>query len=175
MDVMRAIEQRREITAFQEKEIPRDVMEQLIRAVYLAPSGNNTPSREMIVVQNRQMLAELSETTPYMAWLKQATAGIVIVGKEGASKYWLQDASIAGGYLWLAAASLGVGAAWGAVYHAEDAKESGRRENYVRTLLNIPDEVRVVAVIGLGYPAAEPEPKRMYPLETVLHREKYEG
>lgn len=173
MDVITAIEKRREITKFTNDPIPNKVLEELIHALYLSPSGNNLPSREFILITNRQMLLQLSTTTPYMKWLEHAAAGIVIVGNEQLSKYWLQDASIAGGYLWLAATSLNLGAAWGAVYHSEDSAESAGRESYVRGLLHIPDELRVVAIIGLGYPEVEPQPKQMYALETVLHQDSY--
>lgn len=51
--------------------------------------------------------------------------------------------------------------------------ESKQREGYVRQLMQIPDALRVVAIIGVGYPAKEPAPKLLYPLETVFHREQY--
>jgi nitroreductase len=173
MDVLEAIETRREITAFRPDPIPGGVMERLKRALYLAPAGNNLPSREFIVVTDRATLDGLAETTPYMAWLRQAAAGVAIVANPKVSKYWLQDASIAGAFLWLAATADGLGAAWGAVYHSEDAGESARRETHVRNLLGVPDEYRVVAVIGLGYPAARPPAKDMHPPERVLHRESF--
>jgi nitroreductase len=173
MDVITAIEKRREITKFTKDPIPNNVLDELIHALHLSPSGNNLPSREFILITDKQMLLQLSTTTPYMKWLEHAAAGIVIIGNEQLSKYWLQDASIAGGYLWLSATSLNLGAAWGAVYHSEDSTESAARESYVRSLLHIPEDLRVVAIIGLGYPEIELQPKQMYPLETVYHQDAY--
>jgi nitroreductase len=175
MDVLSIIERRREITRFKADPIPDQLLEKLARALYLSPSGNNLPSREFILVTDRQMLLLLSPTTPYMKWLEHAAAGVVIIGNDQLSKYWLQDASLAGGYLWLTATSLGLGAAWGAVYHSEDKEESSKRENFVRDFMQIPDNLRVVAIIGLGYPDVEPEPKQLYPLEAVFHREVYKN
>lgn len=175
MDVLSAIEQRREITKFKDTPISPEVMEKLIRSLYLAPSGNNLPSREFVVITNREMLQSLSTTSPYMKWLEKAASGIVITGNPSLSKYWLQDASIAGSFLWLASVSYGLGAAWGAVYHSEDAAESNKREQYVRSLLGVPSDLRVVAIIGLGYPDVLPDPKEMVSLEKVVHREKYVG
>lgn len=173
MNVMSAIEKRREITRFRPDPIPPEMLDTLIRALHLAPSGNNLPSREFIVVTSKETLRALTPTTPYMKWLEQAAAAVVIIGSPETSKYWLQDASIAGGYAWLAAVSLGLGAAWGAVYHAEDAEESRRRENTVRRLLDIPDSYRVVAILGFGFPAAEPPAKELIPRERVVHWEKF--
>jgi nitroreductase len=175
MDVLNAIEKRREITSFKNEPISTDLLQNLIRSAYLAPSGNNLPSREFILVEQRSTLDTLASTTPYMKWLLQAQAAIVILCDSGLSKYWLQDASIAGGYVWLSAVSLGLGAAWGAVYHSEDTEESLRRESFVRKELNIPEQFRIVAILGLGWPAQEPGPKEMYPVDRVLHHEKYQS
>ncbi|CAM3617862.1 nitroreductase family protein [Marinicrinis lubricantis] len=169
MDVITAIEKRREITHFKSESIPQQLLETLIRSLYLAPSGNNLPSREYILVTDRTKLQALAPTSPYMKWLEEAAAAIVIISEPQVSKYWLQDASIAGGFAWLTAVSLGLGAAWGAVYHAEDAEESERRENYAREQLGIPDTYRVVAIIGLGYPSVEPAPKEMVSMDRVVH------
>lgn len=173
MDVLEAIKLRREITQFGADPIDQAIIDQLIQSVYLAPAGNNLPSREFITVTDREMLKRLTPATPYMKWLEQAAIGIVIVGNSDESKYWLQDASIAGGFLWLSAVSLGLGAAWGAIYHSEDTEESARRESFVREKLNIPETLRVVAIIGLGHPAVQPPAKDMYPVQRILHQETY--
>lgn len=175
MDVLTAIEKRREITAFKPDPIPDAVLDQLIRSLYLAPSGNNLPSREFIAVTDKETLKALTPTTPFMKWLEHAAAAVVIISDPAVSKYWLQDASIAGSFAWLAAVSLGLGAAWGAVYHSEDAEESKRREDHARAVLGIPDSYRVVAILGFGYPAAEPPAKEMYPLERVLHKGSFQA
>ncbi|AZK48951.1 nitroreductase [Paenibacillus lentus] len=169
MDVLSAIQKRREITAFKDAAISEEDWSKLKTALYQSPAGNNLPSREFIMITNKKLLEQLSKTTPYMRWLEQAAAGVAIIGNEELSKYWLQDASIAGGYLWLAATSLGLGAAWGAVYHSEDHNQSAQREKYVRDLLGIPAKYRVVAILGLGYPASDPPPKEMYAEDTVFH------
>lgn len=173
MNVRTAIENRREVTRFKSDPIPQELLDTLLQALYLSPSGNNLPSREFILVTDKETLRALTPTTPYMKWLEHAAAAVVIIADPGISKYWLQDASIAGGYAWLTAVSGGLGAAWGAVHHSEDEAESGRRELGVRERLGIPANYRVVAILGFGYPAEEPARKEMYPIERVTHREKF--
>lgn len=173
MNVLTAIKERREITQFTAEKLHDEQLEQLIQALYYSPTGNNLPSREFILVTDQAMLRSLTPTTPYMKWLADAAAGFVIMGNPDVSKYWLQDATLAGGYLWLAAQSLGIGAAWGAVYHAEDAEESAKREQFARQLLSIPEHLRVVAIIGLGYPAVQPAAKKMVPLQRIFHRDMF--
>jgi len=173
MDVFKAIQDRREITKFESKPIPEAILEKVVDAGLFAPSGNNLPSKNMIVVEDRDMLNKLAETTPYMKWLKEAQAGIVVTGKPDVSKYWLQDASFACAFIWLEAVEVGLGSAFGAVYHSEDVEESKKREGYVRELINLPKEQRVVAVLGLGYPAMAPRPKEHVPREEVIFYEKF--
>lgn len=175
MKVIEAIERRREITRFRPERIPEDTLPMLLHALHLAPAGNNASSREFVMVRDRHRLDALANTTPYMAWLREAVLGVVIVADPAVSKYWLQDATLAGGFLWLAAVEQGLGMAWGAVYHSEDAAESSRRENYARGILAIPAAKRVVAILGIGYPAVSPPPKELPPQNAVLHFESYGG
>ena len=78
----------------------------------------------MFPVTNPEMLQHLAHATPFVPWLAEAAAAIVITGRADISKYWLQDASIASGFIWLSSTELGLGSAFGAIYHAEDADES---------------------------------------------------
>jgi len=173
LSVLDVIKGRREIVRFENKEIPAGILEQVVDAGYYAPTGNNLPSRELIVITKREGLDKLSETTPFMKWLKEATAAIIITGRPGESKYWLQDASIASSFIWLTATDLGLGMAFGAVYHSEDQEESERREQYVREMVGIPSNRRIVAVLGMGYPLETPQRKKHQPREKIVHIEKF--
>jgi|SRR5690625_161945 len=173
MDVFQAIQERREITKYSNKTIPSEVLNKIVDAGFYAPSGNNLPSKRLIVVKNRSALEQLAETTPYMKWLKDAQAAIAVIGIPAESKYWLQDGSIAAAFIWLQVVEEGLGAAFGAVYHAEDEQESIQRENHVRKILHLPENDRVIAVLGLGYPAEIPETKKHLPREEIVYDEKY--
>lgn len=48
-----------------------------------------------------------------------------------------------------------------------------RRENHVRHALDVPEDRRVVAILGLGYPETEPVAKEMLPRESMVHYEKF--
>ena len=104
-----------------------------------------------------------------MNWLKEAQGAIVITGCPEISKYWLQDASIASSYIWLAAVNEGLGCAFGAVYNITDETESSQREEYVRHALSIPTDRRIVAILGLGYMNEQPLEKKIIPKDTIVH------
>ncbi|WP_163538012.1 nitroreductase family protein [Gracilibacillus sp. YIM 98692] len=173
MEVLEAIQHRREITKYKPTPIKQEVLQKVVEAAYFAPTGNNLPSKDIIVVTDKQLLKELGDTTPFMPWIKDAQAGIAITGRPDISKYWLQDSSIASGYLWLEAVNLGLGGAFGAVYHAEDPEESERRENHARRTLSIPDDRRVLAIIGLGYPAENKAPKTKIERTEMIHYNQF--
>ncbi|MFK2827081.1 nitroreductase family protein [Bacillus sp. B190/17] len=173
MNVYEAIERRREITSFLPEKLDEAVLEQIVRSGYLAPTGNNLPSREFIVITDREQLIHLSTATPFMKWLAAAGAGIVITGRPDISKYWLQDASISSAFIWLAAEGEGLGAAFGAIYHSEDEEESEKRESYVRKALNIPSDRRIVTVMGVGQIGEKPKPKKHIPFEQIVHKEQF--
>jgi nitroreductase len=173
MDVFQAIQERREITRYKDKPIPDDILKKIEDAGVLAPTGNNLPSKNFIVIQNRKTLDQLSETTPFVPWLKEAPAAIAVIGKPEVSKYWLQDTSIASAFIWLEAVEMGLGSAFGAVFNMEDETESRERESYARNILNIPAAYRVTAILGLGYPADTPKPKKHIPRDQIVFYEKY--
>ncbi|WP_299095798.1 nitroreductase family protein [uncultured Metabacillus sp.] len=169
MDFNQVVSNRREITSFSNQSIPKETIEEILEVAWLSPTGNNLPSREFIVVNDRGMLDHLANTTPYMPWLKEATYAIVITGRPTVSKYWIQDSSIASGYIWLAAVNAGLGCAFGAVFNAADEVESEQRETYVRNALNIPNDRRVLAILGLGYGKDQPNKKELVKKNEIIY------
>jgi nitroreductase len=71
----------------------------------------------------------------------------------------------------VAAAALGLGTCWVGIH---DADYKGRdREEYVRAVLNIPDQVRVLGLVALGHPGETKDP---HDRETVWgDRVRYEA
>lgn len=173
MKVTEAIRQRRSIKAFQERAIPADVLRQIVDAAYLAPTGGNNPSREFLVVTDREQLNNLSGAHSHCKFLAGAVAAIALLGKPAQSRYWVEDCGVAGAHVWLSAVSLGLGAAWAAMYQSDNEQESVRREQYCRDVLGIPGTLRVVGVLALGYPVAIPDPKPRPDFATVVHWGSY--
>ncbi|MBU8908664.1 nitroreductase family protein [Desertibacillus haloalkaliphilus] len=173
MDFKEVINSRREVTQFLDKRIPKQTIDEILQVGLLVPTGNHLRSREFIVVQEQSKLTHLAKTTPFMPWLEDAKLGIVITGRPDVSKYWLQDASIASGHLWLAAVNAGLGCAFGAVLNTTDDVESNERETYVRKALSIPDDRRVLAILGIGYEAEPPSAKQPHEWDEIIHYETF--
>ncbi len=94
----------------------------------------------------------------------EAPAIIVVCGNP-LSPFYLQDCCIAGTHILLEAASLGLGTCWIGLF----------KEKRIKEILRIPERLKVVALIAVGYPAEEPTPPPRLKLEEVLHWESYGG
>jgi nitroreductase len=89
--------------------------------------------------------------------LANAPLAIVVLADSSKSDCWLEDASIASAFLQLQAQDLGLGSCWVQVArrpHNDDITA----EQYIRELLQIPDELNVVNVIAIGYKDEERRP-----------------
>ena len=175
-DLFSIIRSRRKCAAYMSKAVPKETLHFIAEMAHSAPTGGGHDSREFIIVTERSLLDKLSETHEHSKWLLQAPAALTILGNPQESQYWLEDSCIAGEHIWLAATALGLGASWAAMYQSDDPAESKRREDHVRGVLSIPNYLRPVAVIGLGFPSNNDPPKgvsRKSNLEGILHMNKY--
>jgi nitroreductase len=83
-----------------------------------------------------------------------------VYGERG-RLYAEQDATAAVQNMLLAAHALGLGSVWvGAFVEPEVSK-----------ILSLPDHVRPLAILPIGYPAESPRPRRRYPIEELTHHE----
>ena len=83
--------------------------------------------------------------------------------KVGPFEGFLIDLAIAIENMALTAWDLGIGSCWIGAFN----------ENDVRDLLGIPENLRVVSLLTLGYPDEKPRPKNRKPLKEILHHERY--
>lgn len=163
--------QRRSIRAYERRPVPEEAVRDLLEAAMAAPSAAAKDPWCWVVVRKREMLARIAEGLPNGKMLPDADVGIVACGDlrlahDGQLSYLLQDVSAAIQNLLLAASGLGIGTCWLGVHPRED------RIAHVRNLLGIPVEVVPVAVIAVGWPGEEKEPRTRY-LESRVHREKW--
>ena len=115
-------------------------------------------SWEFVFVDDKDMIGRLADTRGQSsAFLKEAPLCLAVLGNEKANDTWIEDASIAAVIVQLTALSLGLGSCWIQIRNRMHSPEVSA-EDYVRPLLNIPREYRVVCLIAIGYPAEEKAP-----------------
>ncbi|RJS80176.1 nitroreductase family protein [Candidatus Bathyarchaeota archaeon] len=173
MDVLEAIKNRRSIRAFKNEDISSETVEKLIDAARWAPSAGNIQPWEFIIVKNSEVKRRLAEAALNQKFVEKAPVVIVVCADEnrsfkgyglrGKSLYCIQDTAAAIQNIHLAACSLGLATCWVGAFKEED----------VRKILDVPDGVRPVALVPVGYPAEKPSPPPRRPLSQIIHYEKF--
>ncbi|MFN8498401.1 MAG: nitroreductase family protein [Anaerolineae bacterium] len=163
MDVFETIRTALAVRSYQDKPIPADVVERIVEAGRMTGSGMNRQPWHFIVVQDKdtlRKLGELAKTGPYTA---QAPLAIVVL-VEG-SRLGVPDGSRAIQSMILEAWSEGVGSNWVSPTDLSSNK----------SLLGIPDNMDILAVLPFGYPAQAvgQGKKNRKPLAEVASRERY--
>ncbi|MEM3357228.1 MAG: nitroreductase family protein [Candidatus Bathyarchaeia archaeon] len=175
MDVIEAIKGRRSMRAFQSREISHEIVEKLIDVARWAPSAGNIQPWEFVVVRKPEIKRRLAEAALNQTFIEEAPVVIVVCANEnrsargygvrGKTLYCIQDTAAAIQNIHLAAYSLGLGTCWVGAFREEEAKE----------ILKIPEGIRPVAIIPLGYPAETPSPPPRRPINQIVQYETFEG
>ena len=146
---------RRSTRKFNDKRLDEKTIHQLLKACLLSPSSKNSQPWEFIVVDDPDLLGQLSVAKPHGACLlKHAPLAVVVTGDKTKSDVWIEDCSIASIILQLAAESLGLGSCWVQIhrrYHDDDQTAN----EFISDLLNSPAHLEVLSVVGIGYKAAD--------------------
>ena len=129
------------------------------------PSACNQQLWEFYIVEDPEILEELSETTPYAKLTAKAPMAIVTAYRKEctAPAYAQIDLSICMENMWLATDEVGLGGVWMGIAPLEDRMEK------VEKIIGIPEGQRAFGIFALGYPAEERTQQDRYD-ETRIHR-----
>jgi nitroreductase len=165
MDVHNAIRSRRSIRAYESREVEDDKLERVLESGRLSPSAGNRQERRFVVIKDAGTRKALSEAAKDQVFV--ARAPVVIAACSVESEYVMScgqlaypiDTAIAVDHMTLQAVEEGLGTCWIGAFD----------EKKVKKILSIPDNVRVVALLPLGYPRDVPHPTaRKSPGEIVM-------
>ncbi len=149
------LKKRRSIRIYQEKKIEPEKLENLLEAALRSPTGRNSRAWHFVLTEEKTILEKLAATRSHgSGMLKGATAAVIVCADNKKSSTWAEDCSIAAYNIQLAAIDEGLSSCWVQVRNREHNENVGAEE-YVRTLLEIPESMRVLCIIALGYPTEE--------------------
>jgi len=182
MDFFDLLKNRRSVRSFQDKEVPLELLTEIIQDACLAPSGGNRQSWRFVVVGDRDTVRRISEESrsnlvadldaDSAPWAKQYEAALrkpefnvfynapclVIICGDKRTHSFKVDCALAASYLMLSAAARGLGTCWvdlGSVI----------RDPKLALELGLSDDLAIVAPIIIGYPTAIPPiPSRKAPI-----------
>jgi nitroreductase len=175
MEVFESIISRQSVRSYEKKDVPNELIGQLLEAAVRAPSAGNIQPWEFIVVKDIEIKRELASAALRQRHVEEAPVVIVVCadpeksadkyGERGKSLYCIQDTAAAVENMLLTANSLGLGTCWIGAF--EDDK--------VRSILNIPQKIKPVALITMGFPKEFEKPTRTtrVPFENVTFIDKY--
>jgi nitroreductase len=168
--VLRIIKERRSIRDFQDKNIPDDIIKKLIDAIIWAPSAGNLQSRKFYFVRDAKIKKAVAAAALNQSFI--AEAPLVVVGcadsrignrygERGINLYSIQDVACSIMSMMLVAAENGLGTVWVGAF----------REGDVFEILDMPHNLRPVAIVPVGYPSRMPSaPPRVSIKEAVEFR-----
>jgi len=170
MDVFTAISNRRSIRKYSSKPVEEEKLMKVLEAGRLSPSANNRQNWKFIVVRDEETRKKLAAACGNNTFVAEAPVTLVICGIMtdndimmcGQPRHTV-DCSIATSFMILQAYELGLGTCWLGAF----------REPEVKEILNIPDNVRVVAITPLGYPDQEPVSRGRKSLNEVVCFDQY--
>ena len=170
--MMEAIKTRRSVRRFKPAPVPEGLLKEVLNAARFAPSADNAQPWKMIVVMDEQTKVKLAAASNGQKFIAEAPLILVACGipdeafqtAGGYQSSHVIDVSIALDHLTLAAHALGLGTCWIAWF----------KEDKVREVLGIPEDVRVVALTPLGYPGETPERTPSKTLEELVVYDRYQ-
>lgn len=145
------------VRSFQPTHLPQEIIDKLLEAAKLAPTGCNNQPQRILVLNNGASLEALKSCTK--CHFDAPTAMLVCYNREecwtrkyDGAQSGIVDASIVATHIILEAADLGVGATW--VMHFDPAA--------IREAYHLPEHVEPVALLVMGYPAPDAKPLHLH-------------
>lgn len=167
-EVLKTIKYRRSIRSFLNKQIPNDILNKMIESLIWAPSAGNLQARKFFFVLNQKIKREIAKAALNQTFISEAPLVIVgcidknkiypRYGERGVKLYAIQDVACSITNAMLVACENGLGTVWIGAFREEEVSE----------ILNLPDYLRPVVILPVGYPAYVPSaPPRVYFQEAV--------
>ena len=202
MNVMDAIQKRRSIRHYKPDDIPDEVLNRLLEAMRLAPSGGNGQEWKFIVVRDKTTKAKVADACQYeivsgainpQKWIHEAPVvlvacasekeaayrfyreGEVIIGYGGSLQAELEKAPIE--YESVLMFDLAIALDHLSLVAIDEGLGTcwigGMNEHKMKEILSIPDDVRAPVAMVLGYPDESPDPRPRKTLDEIICYDKY--
>lgn len=162
---------RRSIRRYEDREVPKEMLHDLLEAGMAAPSAVAKDPWHFIVLRKRETIDNLCDILPHGKMLRQATAAFVVCGDitkthDQKESYMLQDLSAAVENILLAANVLGLGTCWLGVHPRPERMEA------IKKMFSFPDTIIPMCAIAIGWSAEQPEPRTRF-REECVHLENW--
>lgn len=164
-EVLKAIETRRSIRKYKPDTIPKDVLEQILKAGTYAATGRGLQAPIIVAVTNKELRDRLSKMNAAIMGNPEAdpfygAPVVLIVLADKSRPTYVYDGSLVMGNLMLAAHALGIGSCW--IHRAKEEFESAEGKEILKSL-GIEGDYEGIGHCVLGYadgPVPEAKPRK---------------
>lgn len=179
--MIKQIETRRSIRKYVSRPIDDKIIESILEAARLAPSGSNTQPWHFIIIKDEEIKQKVALVSHRQKWMLTAPVFIACVAdirsriktKEEINlseespqfelKQIIRDTAIAIEHIVLEATNVGLGTCWVGWF----------KQNEIRPVLGIPSDKFLVAILTVGYPDEGPRTSKRKDLKELVHYDKW--
>ena len=158
---------------FMERDVPQEKIDRILDLASRYPSAGHTEPQEFILVHDRRMKEDLAHAALDQTFVAQAPVVIVVVsdvrrsarryGERGVRFFSIIDGAFVAMLILLAVVEEGLGACFVGSFYDEEVQE----------VLSLPQQVRPIGIIPIGYCAEGPRKLRRRSREQIVHRDRY--
>jgi nitroreductase len=174
LTVFDVIQKRGSIRKYKDISIPNSDLQTILESARLAQSAANRQPWQFIVISDKAQLEKLVDAAhrpgrPPQSSVSTAQTVIICLADPEMSRPvgpfdgFLVDLAIAIENMALTAWDVGIGSCWIGAF----------QEDKVKALLNIPENLRVVSLLTLGYADEQPRPKNRKRLNEIIYYQQY--
>ena len=173
MNFEQVVKSRRSVRSFKKDPIPKDSLDRIFEAIRLSPSACNIQPYRFIIASDERIKDQISVAAKGKEFISQAP--LVIVGcanpqdafssMGGSLSSWMVDLAIAFEHLVLAATDQELGTCWIGSFN----------EEMVKTILEVPDSWRVLALTPLGFPKITPTEQERKKINELISWNQFEA
>jgi len=169
--LMDIIETRRSVRSYKSQEVEDEKLNYILEAFRKSPSAKNLQPWKLVVVKNKKTIRDLAIACNNQTFLEEAPVLIAACADEeeaygrmgGYMNSYPIDIGLAMEHLILAATEQGLGTCWIGAF----------KEQLVKDILGVPENVKVVALTPVGYAAGEAGSRGRKPLSEIVCYDRY--
>lgn len=172
MEYEKLIEERYSVRKFKPEHLSDETIAKILNAAHKAPTGCNYQPQRILILNTDESIEKLRKCTKCHFG---APAAMLVCYNE--DETWKRpydnalsapvDAAIVATHMILAAHNIGVGCCW--VMHFDPSA--------MKSTFNIPDNIKPLALLVMGYPSAESIPHEFHnknrPMQEIVVYEKF--
>lgn len=143
MDVFSVLQKRKSVRSYVSDPVTDKDILTILEGARLAPSAGNIQPWHFIIIKDNETRGKIAKGCRYGKFLSESPVVIIACGNKQASSDWYAvDTAIALEHVVLGATALGLGTCWIGMFNEQD----------IRTLVNLPTQFEIIALLALGYP-----------------------